>query len=82
MTPLGGQPVERRFVLDLGSGGALILYSPFVAERHLLGPGVKTVRSIGVAGAGGRTTGQIGRVESLRIGSFTLKNVLATFSED
>jgi hypothetical protein len=82
VTPLGGQPIERRFVLDLGSGGTLILHSPFVVEQHLIGPEVKTIRSIGAAGAGGRTTGQIGRVESLRIGSFTLKDVLTTFSED
>jgi S1-C subfamily serine protease len=37
---------------------------------------------IGAAGAGGRSVGQIGRVDALQIGSFTLKNVLTTFSED
>jgi hypothetical protein len=37
---------------------------------------------IGAAGAGGRTLGQVGRVEALELGSFTLKNVLTIFSED
>jgi hypothetical protein len=82
VTPSGGRPIERRFLLDLGSGGALILHSPFVVEQRLLEQGLKTVRSIGAAGAGGRSVGQIGRVDALQIGSVTLKNVLTTFSED
>ncbi|HEX5068609.1 MAG TPA: aspartyl protease family protein [Vicinamibacterales bacterium] len=82
VTPVGGQPIERRFLLDLGSGAALILHSPFVAEQQLLTKGHTTVRSIGAAGAGGRSVGQIGRVEALQIGSFALKNLLTTFSED
>jgi hypothetical protein len=82
VTPAGASPLERRFVLDLGSGGSLILHSPFVAEQHLLAPGTPTVRAIGSAGAGGRTTGQIGRVDTLQMGSLTLKNVLTMFSED
>ncbi len=82
VTPLHGQPITRPFLLDLGSGAALILHSPFVAEQRLLEPGMTTVRSIGAAGAGGRSAGQIGRVDALQIGSFTLKNVLTTFSED
>jgi len=82
VTPVGAQPIERRFLLDLGAGGALALHSPFVAEQHLPSPGTKTVRLIGAAGAGGRTLGQVGRVEALDLGSFTLKNVLTIFSED
>lgn len=82
VTPFRGQPIQRQFVLDLGSGGALILHSPFVIEQQLLTQGMTTVRSVGAAGAGGKTTGQIGRVDALQIGSFTLKNVLTMFSED
>src|SRR6185436_16816189 len=33
-------------------------------------------------GAGGRTLGQLGRVESLRIGSSTIRNPITMFSED
>jgi hypothetical protein len=82
VTPLGGQPTEGRFVLDIGSGGALVLHSPFVAEQNLPGPETKTIRSIGAAGAGGRTVGRLGRVAALQLGSFTLQNPIAMFSED
>lgn len=82
VTPLGGQPLERRFALDIGSSGALILHSPFVAEQNLPRPGSKTIRTIGAAGAGGRTVGRIGRVAALQLGSFTLENPITMFSED
>lgn len=82
VTPAGGTPVERRFILDIGSGQALILHSPFAAEQKLPGPEAKTIRSIGGAGAGGRTAGRIGRVASLRIGSFTIREPITLFSED
>ena len=61
VTPVGGKPVEDRFVLDLGSGAALILHSPFVATHGLLGPQSKTLRAIGMGGAGGRSVGRVGR---------------------
>lgn len=82
VTPIGGQTLERRFMVDIGSGAALALHSPFVAEQNLLGPRAKTIRSIGGAGAGGRTLGQLGRVDSLRIGSSTIRNPITMFSED
>ena len=79
---IGGQPVTRRFVLDLGSGMALALHSPFVAEQNLLGAQTRTVKLIGAAGAGGSVKGQVGRVESLQIGSYQLSQVLTVFTED
>ena len=81
LTAIGAKPVEAPFTLDIGSGGALILHSPFVAEQGLPGD-VKTIRAIGMAGAGGQSFGRIGRVASLQIGTYTLKDVTATFSED
>src|SRR4029453_19187703 len=82
VTPIGGKPLTRRFVLDLGSGGALALHSPFVKEQGLLGAQTKTVRLIGAAGAGGSIKGQVGRVESLQIGSYQLNQVITMFAED
>lgn len=82
VTPLDGPPIEHRFVVDIGSGGALILHTPFVAEHRLPRPSQKTIRVIGAAGAGGRVTGRIGRVASLQIGSFTLRNPFTMFAED
>ncbi|HEX7777820.1 MAG TPA: aspartyl protease family protein [Vicinamibacterales bacterium] len=82
VTPVGGQALERRFMLDVGSGLALALHSPFVDEQNLLGPDSKTIRAIGGAGAGGRVTGRLGRVESLQIGSFTIGRPITMFAQD
>jgi hypothetical protein len=82
VTPPGGTAIEDRFVLDLGSGGALILHSPFAARHNLPPPEAKTVRVIGMAGAGGRSNGRMGRMASLQLGSFTLSNPITIFSQD
>lgn len=82
VTPLGGQPIKHRFVFDIGAGGALTLHSPFVTEHNLLHPELKTVRAIGAGGAGGKTTGRIGRVAELKIGKFKIAAPLTLFSQD
>jgi aspartyl protease/PDZ domain-containing protein len=82
VTPLGSDPVKGKFVLDLGSGLALALYSPFVSEHHLLGPNLKTIKALGGEGAGGAVTGRIGRVSELKFGKFKISNPITFFSED
>jgi hypothetical protein len=82
VTPIGSDPVKGKFVLDIGSGAALILYSPFVIAHRLLGPDLKTVKAIGVGGAGGASNGRIGRVTELKIGAFKISNPTTLFSED
>jgi hypothetical protein len=82
VTPAGGQPLKGRFVLDLGAGLALALYSPFVAEHQLLAGNMKTINAIGGAGAGGETTGRIGRVSELKVGSYRIKAPVTLFSLD
>ena len=82
VTPLGGKAIERQFHLDIGSGAALILHSPFVTEHNLLGPQSSTIRAIGLVGAGGESVGRIGRVASLQLGSFTVANPVTIFSQD
>ncbi len=80
--PVGSNPITGKFVLDLGSAGSLALMSPVVSEHNLLGNGLKTIQAIGVGGAGGQSTGQIGRVQSLQFGKFKLTNPITLFSED
>ena len=80
--PLNGESIKGKFVLDLGAGGSLLLMTPIVNEHNLLGNGLKTIRAIGVGGAGGQVTGQIGRVKSLRLGKFTIASPLTLFSQD
>jgi hypothetical protein len=53
ITPIGAPAIPARIVLDVGSSGALDLRSPFVTASHLPGPGVRTIRAVGLAGAGG-----------------------------
>jgi len=82
VTPIGSAPATGKFVLDIGSGGALVLYSPFVAGRNLLGPNLKTIKAIGVGGAGGLVTARIGRVSELKIGRFRISSPITLFAED
>jgi hypothetical protein len=82
VTAPGRQPVDRLFLFDIGSSGALILHSPFVAEQDLLSTQTKTIQSIGGAGVGGKTYGEFGRVTSLQIGRFVFENPITMFSRD
>jgi len=82
VTPVDSDPLAGRFLLDIGSGMALILHSPFVAKHQLLSSPAKTVRAIGAAGAGGRSVGRIGRVASLQVGSFKFDRPPTLFSQD
>jgi hypothetical protein len=82
VTPMGSAPITGKFVLDIGSGGALALYSPFVAGHNLLAPTLPTIKAIGVGGAGGEVTARIGRVSELKIGRFRISQPITLFSED
>jgi hypothetical protein len=82
VTPIGHMPLIGKFVLDVGSGGALALYTPFVANHDLLGPRLPTIKAIGVGGAGGEVNARIGRVSELTIGRFHISQPITLFSED
>lgn len=82
ITPVGADPIKGKFVLDIGSGGALALYSPLVTKYRLLSSDLKTIKAIGAGGAGGQTTGQIGRVAELKIGNFRIARPITLFSQD
>ncbi len=82
VTTIGGSPIRGQFLFDIGAGQALALHSPFVREQKLLDGTRQTIRAIGGAGAGGKTSGQLGRVEALQIGSVALAQPITVFSED
>jgi aspartyl protease/PDZ domain-containing protein len=82
VTPQRGPSFKGKFILDLGSGGALALHSPTVKEHRLLESNDKTIRVIGAGGAGGATFGRLGRISELRIGRFKFAGPPVLFSED
>ena len=82
VTPTGGAPIDGTFLLDIGSGGALVLHSPFVDERRLLNPQVKTIRADRHRRRGGEVAGRFGRVAELKIGTFAIKSPITLFAED
>src|SRR5215468_2699974 len=82
VTPAGGEPIRGKFVLDLGAGLALALYSPFVTQHQLLGPNARTVPAPAGAGAGGETRGRLGRVSELQIGKYKIAEPITLFSQD
>jgi hypothetical protein len=82
ITPRNGQPIKGRFILDLGSGGALALHSPVVKEHRLLESQENTIRVIGAGGAGGQVTGRLGRLAEIRIGKFKIAEPTTLFSQD
>ena len=82
VTPMGGEPIAAKLVLDIGASGALVLNSPFVAKHRLPGADVKTARGLGGVGTGGRAAGRTGRLSRLRIGRLVLSSPVTFFSED
>ena len=82
VTPRGGQPIKGKFILDLGSSGALALHSPFVKEHRLLEANHHTIRAIGVGGAGGDVQARLGRVAEIKIGKFKITGPTALLSQD
>lgn len=82
ITPVGGAPIAGLFQLDVGSGAAVVLHTPFVAHNQLPGRDLPTVPVVGGMGAGGEVTGQTGRVAELKIGTFRLSRPFAMFSTD
>jgi hypothetical protein len=81
VTPIGKDAYKGKFVLDLGAGLALALYSPFVSKNALL-QNVKTVKLLSAAGTGGDTEGEMGRVTQLKIGNYKIDQPITLFSQD
>ncbi len=71
-----GEKMSLRMVLDIGAFHALSLN--LEANPKIKVP-EKTIDFIGSGAGGGETKGKMGRIKSLRLGAFTLQNVLASF---
>ena len=73
-------PIEGKFVLDIGSGGALILNRPFVESEHFLRADRHTLPWLEGQALGGGIDASVGRITGLQIGHFLIKNPEAVFS--
>jgi hypothetical protein len=75
-----GERVAGRFLVDTGWRAALSLNSPFVRDHKLRGMTTTIVATAGV-GIGGPVTDAIGRISTLEIGRYAIKNPITNFSE-
>ena len=72
----GQQPIEGQFVIDTGSGQAVILAASFVRERRVLETVAHTIQGRG-HGVGGESQSQVARLERLELGGLALKQPIA-----
>lgn len=80
---LGRDPIEGKFIADTGVRGSLTFNSPFVEANKLLQFTQKTIQAPLGGGSMVRESRQpVGRVPSLKFGSFTFKNSVAIFFLD
>ena len=77
----GRCPLEGTFVLDLGSGAALMLNRPFVEAEHFLQPKRPIVPWIEGLSVGGGIPGSVGRIEGIKLGRFLLSNPVTIFTQ-
>jgi len=75
-----GPPRDGTFVLDIGSGAALILDTPFVDAGGFLTTGRPTVPWIEGRGLGGGIEGVVGRVDAMRLGRWRIERPVTVFS--
>ena len=73
-------PIDATFVVDLGSGAALILNTPFVEAEHFLEKKRPVLNWLEGQGIGGDLAGLVGRVKALRLGRFTVDDPVVIFS--
>jgi hypothetical protein len=76
----GGTTVEGRFVIDLGSSQNVI-FTPRSVERFHLLEGTPTLKGQG-GGLGGGFAMNLGRLSSLTLGPFTVRDLVAIMPSD
>jgi Aspartyl protease len=76
-----GSPIDGTFVIDIGSGAALILNKPFVERERFLQSGRPTVHWLEGRGFGGSIEGSVGRITGLKLGRFLVNKPITVFSQ-
>jgi len=78
----GEAPIPCRFVIDTGVRTTLILYHPFVVKHRFLETTAPMITATIGGGAGGETKGDLGRLESLRVGAIAFARSTVIYSRD
>jgi hypothetical protein len=73
-----GNSMTAKLLIDTGASHGLML-EPSSDERIVVPS--NTVSSVIGRGLGGEITGKIGRIESLKLGDYTMNNILANFPD-
>jgi hypothetical protein len=82
MTPPGRAPIPCQVVIDTGVRTSVVWYHPFVLAHDLVASQSRVITGTIGGGAGGETTGDIGRLASLEIGALTIPRPPVVFSRD
>ncbi|PWT93108.1 MAG: hypothetical protein C5B55_05150 [Blastocatellia bacterium] len=75
-----GQTIEGKFELDSGSTGAVLFNTPFV-QKHKLLTAVPETNQTRMGGVGGTELAYVGRIKRILLGSITIENPVARFSQ-
>jgi hypothetical protein len=76
----GHAPIAVRMLIDTGAGGTVVT-TPFVTAHHLV-TALPTLPSPDMGAGGGASTKHLARLQSLRIGPYTIDHPLGALSDD
>jgi hypothetical protein len=82
MTPPGRAPIRCQVVIDTGVRTTVVWCRPFVLAHDLPASQPHVITGTIGGGMGGETTGDLGRLESLRLGTLTIPHPPVVFSRD
>ena len=80
----GKETITDSFEVDTGSSGIFSINQPFAEKHRILKivPQANTAQGVGGAGVGGDTSYIDARIESIRLGKYTLNNPVISVSQD
>lgn len=80
--PMGADPVEGNFLLDIGVRNGLMLFTPFVQKHGLLERTSHPLFATVGCGIGGEVRSYVGRMAKVEIGDYALEQPIVTMSKD
>jgi hypothetical protein len=78
----GQGPIMGNFVIDTGTRMPLLFNTPFTEMHNIKNSGMELLEGTVGVGVGGEVEGFVGRIESMQLGPFLVKEPVAVFSQD